>query len=381
MRNSPQPPPDPPADVGVAPPETRRVRSLQRAWAGLQRSAARAEHAADRALIALRSRIGSANKLSILTYRGFGSDDGVTVLGRVVEARTGALPSAEDSRWQNFRRVFRYFNTREVAGAQLTIRHGDARMTTLADEEGFFRARLPLPGGGSPGWDAAEIELTGCHLPGWKPIVSRAEVLVPSPQAAFGIISDIDDTVLETHVTQRLRMVWVTVSRNAHTRLAFPGTTELYRALVAGPQGRGDNPVFYVSKSPWNLYDFLIEFLDRHGLPRGPLFLRDVGLRAEAPLDFKSAAIDDIFATYPRLPFVLVGDSGERDPDIYVETAARHPGRVRAIYIREVRSSRRRRQELEQLAIEAARLGTQLLYVGHAEQAAEHARSFGLTTA
>ena len=203
-------------------------------------------------------------------------------------------------------------------------------------------------------------------------------MLIPHPRSTLGIVSDIDDTVLQTHVTERLRMLWVTFSRNAHTRLPFPGTTDLYRALVAGPTGTALNPVFYVSKSPWNLYDFLVQFLDKHGLPRGPLLLRDHGVTAEAPMDFKSACIDEVFGTYPGLPFVLIGDSGERDPDIYVETAARHRGRVLAIYIRDVGSSPARRRQLAVLAEEARRLGTEMLYLTHAGEALAHARRRGL---
>jgi phosphatidate phosphatase APP1 len=173
-------------------------------------------------------------------------------------------------------------------------------------------------------------------------------------------------------------MIWVTLSGNAYTRLPFAGTTALHQALAAGDSGPDHNPFFYVSKSPWNLYEFLVEFLEYQGLPRGPVFLRDVGLHHQAPLDFKATIIEQLFAAYPQLPFVLVGDSGERDPDIYLEIAARHPGRVRAIYIREVGGSARRRQQLVALAEEARRCGTEMLLLAHAHQALEHARQLGL---
>jgi phosphatidate phosphatase APP1 len=102
-----------------------------------------------------------------------------------------------------------------------------------------------------------------------------------------------------------------------------------YRALHAGI-----NPLFYVSKSPWNLYAPLVEFLDHQGLPAGPLVLRDFGLRMKK--NHKTEAIEAILGTYPGLPFVLIGDSGEQDPEIYADIARRFPGRVRAIYIRSV---------------------------------------------
>jgi phosphatidate phosphatase APP1 len=396
MRDSPAPPPDLLLSAALAPIETRRARARQRLWARLQRTAARVEHTFDRARAGLRRRFGHVGPLSILTYRGFGTKDRVVVLGRVVEAPNITLPQATDTAWQNVLRMFRHFNTREVPEAELEVRFAGTSTRVRTDEEGYFRSEFPRPPlppasdqGREPGrsdgdsrdhdsWHPVDLELCGCPLPGWAPLATRTEVLIPGPGATLGIVSDIDDTVLQTHVTRRLRMLWITFSRNAHTRLPFPGTTDLYRALVGGPTGTGRNPVFYVSKSPWNLYDFLIEFLDKHGLPRGPLMLRDLGVSAEAPLDFKSARIDEVFAAYPQLPFVLIGDSGERDPDIYVETAARHRGRVRAIYIRDVGSSPARRRQLGVLAEEARRLGTEMLYLAHAGEALAHARRRGL---
>jgi phosphatidate phosphatase APP1 len=367
----------------IAPAETRRMRARQRLWARMIRSAVRFELLFDRVRLGVRQRWGKAGKLAIITYRGFGTGDRVTVLGRVIESRAISLPNPNDTRWQNIMRVLRNFYTQEVPHSEVELRLGGVAARVKADDEGYFRVSLATPGlpMGIEGWTPVDLELTGCPLPGWAPLASRAEVLIPGARAALGIVSDIDDTVLQTHVTQRLRMLWLTVSRNAHTRLPFPGTSELYRALAAGPTGAGRNPVFYVSKSPWNLYDFLVQFLDKHGLPRGPLLLRDMGLSVEAPMDFKSACISELFAMYPRLPFVLIGDSGERDPDIYVETAARHPGRVRAIYIRDVGSSPARRRQLSALAIEAKRLGCEMLYLTHAREALAHARRRGLAAA
>jgi phosphatidate phosphatase APP1 len=170
-------------------------------------------------------------------------------------------------------------------------------------------------------------------------------------------------------------MIWVTLSGSAFTRMPFEGTSELYRALVAGATGRANNPVFYVSKSPWNLYDFLVDFMDYHELPRGPLLLRDIGLREAPPLDHKSAAVRLLFETYPALPFVLIGDSGERDPDIYLSIAARYPRRVRAIYIRDLGTKAGAQREA--YLAKARDLGTEMLWVSHARTAHEHARSRG----
>jgi phosphatidate phosphatase APP1 len=211
------------------------------------------------------------------------------------------------------------------------------------------------------------------------PVRATAEILIPREAADFAVISDIDDTVLQTHVTQKLKMIWVTLSGSAFTRIPFEGTSALYRALSVGASGGASNPIFYVSKSPWNLYDFLVDFMDYHELPRGPLLLRDVGLREAPPIDHKTAAVNRLLETYPSLPFILIGDSGERDPDIYLETAARYPGRVRAIYIRDLggRNAAKSGDRAEALCAKARGYGTEMLWLELAHDALEHARLRG----
>jgi phosphatidate phosphatase APP1 len=345
----------------------------------LRRLTARVRRGLDRLWWELRRRYGRVGPLQLLVYRGFGTPERVSLLGRVVEGGPAGRPSVHDGAWRNLARTVRRFIAHEVPGAVVRARLGSALYEAQTDEEGYFALELAparhTPGRG--GWLPLEVELAGCPVPGWRGVRARADVLVLE-RAQLGIISDIDDTILQTHVSRRLKMIWVTLAGNELTRLPFEGTSELYRALASGPSGQAQNPVFYVSKSPWNLYDFLIEFMERHQLPRGPLLLREAGLYNEAPLDFKGHALRHLFELYRELPFVLVGDNGERDPEVYLEVAALHPGRVRAIYIRDVGSDRRRARQLSAMVEEARRIGSEMLLVSHARQALAHARQLGL---
>ena len=159
--------------------------------------------------------------------------------------------------------------------------------------------------------------------------------------------------VLKTNATSVLRMAREVLFGNVHTRIPIPGVGAFYRALHTG--GGAANPLFYVSSSPWNLYDLLSEFLHLHDIPAGPMELRDWGLTAEEVLPtghkrHKREAIDEILGTYPALPFILVGDSGQEDPEIYREVVEAHPGRVLAIYIRSVVPAPHRIGAIEELA-------------------------------
>lgn len=359
-------------------PRTRTVRRRQRLWALVIRCLSRVERLVDQVVWGFRRRFGRLGPLQIVTYRSFGTAEHATLRGRVLEASVLERSLPADTRFRSFRRMLRRFNSREVPELSVRAELGSSDVSGLTDDEGYFDLQLRSPElPAASDWLTAEVEVVGSPLLGLVPVRATAEVLVPGASAELGVISDIDDTVIQTHVTQLLKMMWVTLSGGAFTRMPFEGTTELYRALAAGASGRAANPIFYVSKSPWNLYDFLVDFMDHHGLPRGPLLLRDIGLREAPPIDHKTYAVRGLLETYPNLPFILIGDSGERDPDIYLETAARYPGRILAIYIRDLggENAAKRGTRAEQLRARARAYGTEMLWIDHARLALEHARS------
>lgn len=254
-----------------------------------------------------------AREVIALPYLTYGTREKLTVCGRVLKDE---LIRPGESRWRNLVNFYRRLESDEVAGARVRA----ASVEAVSDREGYFR--LELPGDGATGWHAVDLELVA--PPGSDAV---ARVLVPSAEAKFGVISDIDDTIVESNVANKLKMLVTVVLNNARTRKPFKGVAAFYRALHAGV-----NPVFYVSKSPWNLYVPLVEYLEVQRLPLGPLMLRDFGFGMQK--DHKASAIAEIFETYPDMRFVLIGDSAEADPEIYAAMERRFPGRVLATYIR-----------------------------------------------
>jgi len=361
---------------------TRADRRRQRLRAASVRFFARLELVIDRVVWGLRQRFGRLGPLSIVAFRGFGTTAHVTVRGRVLEATALERSLPADSAFMSFRRMLRRFSSRELPEASVRARLGANSASGNTDDEGYFELSVvAADSDDAVGWRSGEVEVLAAKVRGLVPVRAPVELLIPGSDARLGIISDIDDTVLQTHVTRKLKMIWVTLWGSAFTRMPFVGTSDLYHALASGASGKESNPVFYVSKSPWNLYDFLIDFLDHNGLPRGPLLLRDIGLREAPPVDHKSAAVRGLLELYPELPFVLIGDSGERDPEIYLETAARHPGRIRAIYIRDLdgeNGTDAARERARTLCERARAYGSQMLWIEHASQALAHAAAHGL---
>ncbi|WP_210440007.1 App1 family protein [Nocardioides xinjiangensis] len=290
--------------------------------------------AAENAWDSARARRGASRTpahFRIESYGGHGTGAGVVVRGRVVD--DPPLSSAVEGEGVRAAvgRSVRAFLTDELPGVPLRVRVGDAEAAAVSDGEGYFRVRLE-PGPLAGPWATATVGLDGVHRGLTEPHTTEVRVRVPSQEAAFGVISDVDDTILETGVQRIGRMLLHTFTGSALTRTPFPGVVELYRDLA-----RGDtNPVFYVSSSPWNLHAFLDAFLLHRGFPLGPVLLRDL-LGTTEGREEKHDRIREVMQLHPDLPFVLVGDSGERDPEVYADIVREHPGRVLAVYIRETR--------------------------------------------
>jgi phosphatidate phosphatase APP1 len=346
----------------------------------------RADDLGDRLLEWTRVRLGHDDDATVVPYLGYAASSGAYVSGRVLRRPPLVSSSASDSRWRNLKNVYTSFATREVAHARIRACFAGACIEADADHEGYFEVAVrPEATPREPVWQTATFELIA-PTPS-DPANARATtaVLKPSPSARYAVVSDIDDTIVTTNVTSKTKMALTVLFSNAHTRMPFAGAPAFYRALRDGITGDEDNPFFYVSNGPWNLYPLIMEFLRLNDIPIGPLFLRDFGdelLFSSSPKDsHKVARIDALLQTYPDLPFVLIGDSGERDPEIYSEIVQRHGDRIRVIYIRSIDRSQRRLGALQELATQVSGTRTQFLLVPDSEFAAVHAASENLIRA
>ena len=265
-------------------------------------------------------------------YLGHGGAAGVVVRGRVLDDPPPMEAVEGEGVGPALRRTLLGFLTDELPGVPLRIDVAGATVETVTDAEGYFLARLrPDPERLSSPWTSGTVELAGEFRGLTAPHRTPIEVRVPGPEARFGILSDVDDTILETGVERAWHMIRQTFTGSALTRTPFPGAADLYRDFAAGL-----NPAFYVSSSPWNLHSFLVAFLRHRDFPLGPVLLRDL-LGTSAGREQKHGRILEVLDLHPELKFVLLGDSGEKDPEIYADIVRERPGRILAVYIREVR--------------------------------------------
>jgi phosphatidate phosphatase APP1 len=340
-------------------------------------AAARLHAGAGALLLTVKRRTGLLQPLRVQPYRGHGTPQEVHLKGRVRE-EPGVVPAAGPvSAWRNVVTMARRFTAAPIPGASVTVRLADTEREVTTDAEGYFRVTLQSRSGLTPGWHESHVHLQRPLTPRQMQESALGRVLVAPPTAAFGVISDLDDTVLHTGLTDALVTARIVLLNNAYTRTPFHGVAQFYSALRDGPGGDGQHPLFYVSSSPWNLYDLVEDFLAVHGIPEGPLFLRAWGLDADSlpgggHAGHKSVQIQRLLDTYPDLDFVLIGDSGQEDPEIYRDVALSSPGRIRAVYIRDVTTAERDR-EVHAIAAEVRAIGVDFLLVADTLAAAQHA--------
>ncbi|MEO1060096.1 MAG: phosphatase domain-containing protein [Actinomycetota bacterium] len=305
----------------------RIVHAIEQVWDGIRRRARR-----------------PPRELTIITYLAHGSTEEVVVRGRVLAGRPVAAATEHERLGPRVKRMASRFMTSELPGVCLMIRLGGDSVEVVTDEEGYFVGELShLSLAPEPRRRSLTVEVRGswAHL---RVHAGEPEAVIVAPDAERLLISDIDDTVLLTNATNRFRTVLTTLTGSAWTRSGFDGAAELYRGLVASPTD-DELPCCYVSSSPWNLYDFLVAFLDRAGLPSGPIFLRDYGIDEDRFItgdhhDHKSAAIDELLRVHAA-PVVLSGDTGEHDPEIFRDVIRRHGDRVAGVLLREVGAAAR----------------------------------------
>ncbi len=342
--------------------------------------------AVERRLAAALVRLGGP--VRVHPFHGFGADGRVRLGGRVLvgappRPRTSA-PRATDGtprgRWAVVRANLLPFLTLEVPRARVRLQLGDRIAVVRADGGGYLRAELE------------DVALTaGRHTATLTPEEpsgrsSTVVVHVLDPATDVAVVSDIDDTIVDSGVAHGLRATLATaLVREQSTRVPLEGAPELYRALARG--GEHHRPFFYLSTSPWDLAGFLQGFLVRHGFPDGPLLLMDWGPSTTgAPRlsrsEHKLAALRDLARQLPRVRFVLIGDTGQQDPSVYAAFAREHPGRVACVYVRRAGDPGAQADaRADRAAAVLADCGVPFLVTGDSAEMLRHARTLGLADA
>ena len=263
---------------------------------------------------------------AVVPFSGYASASHARVLGRIVLAPASVDPAARRG-IPGWRRLL----TLESPGTEVEIELDGTTTTVTSDEAGIIDARLPISTPLEPGTTKALL-----HLHDREPVPANVHVATTEP--VRGVVCDIDDTVWVTGISHPARAAWRTLSGTSATRRSVPGMARLLRSSI---EGQVHPPVVYLSNGPWNLVGPVSRFLQRNDFPAGAVLMTDWGITPHRWFrdgrQHKSSSLARLIEDLPHVRWVLVGDDGEHDPDLYQDLAHAHPDRVAAIALRHVR--------------------------------------------
>lgn len=337
-----------------------------------------AENYVDNITLNVKKKMGWLGPVIILPYHGFGNSQKAFMKGRVLEDEKIRQPDQISNPLQNIWTLYKRYESDEIPGLRVKATFYNQSKEIISDEEGYFEVDFDIHDEKlkSENWHEIHFELLDQVSPKDQ-LEAKGKIMIPGTQSTFGVISDVDDTILISNATNFLKKASVMLLNNASTRKPFEGIAAFYRALQRGNSNNDFNPIFYVSSSEWNLFDLLKNFCEIHEIPRGPFLLRDVGVSENKFIksghgEHKLDKIKRIMGIYPDLPFILIGDSGQKDPEIYRKVAMGKPDRIKGIYIRDV-TSPERDKEVKAIAEEVGKSGIEMKLVKDSLEAAEHA--------
>ncbi|MBS1675055.1 MAG: DUF2183 domain-containing protein [Actinobacteria bacterium] len=261
---------------------------------------------------------------TIVPFPGYGGPGWVRVVGRVLilpKSRTDAKAGKDASvrGWRSFVGI-------PVSFATVTITIAGVTHEVTADRGGVVDCRIPADL--AAGWQEMTMAVEA-----QDPIPAR--VFVVAEDVRFGVVSDVDDTVMVTALPRPLIAAWNSFVVDEHARTPVPGMAVLLERLMRDNPG---SPMIYLSTGAWNIAPTLNRFLSRHLFPAGAMLLTDWGPTHDrwfrSGRDHKLGNLARLAEEFPHVRWLLIGDDGQHDEAIYGQFLVEHPDNVAAVAIR-----------------------------------------------
>lgn len=268
---------------------------------------------------------------TVIPYVGYGTSEWVRVLGRVALLRSDGNGAPhidvkyQDGRVRGWRSFLIVHAPHEVIKVYIDNKYiGDITADSGGVLDSHIQTKL------RPGWH----RITFVSAAG---IRSASRVFITKPGIKFGVVCDIDDTILNTMLPKPLVAAWNSFVLNEHARLSVPGMPVLLDELQHQNPGA---PFIYLSTGAWNVAPALGRFLKRNLYPIGAMLLTDWGPTTErffrSGADHKRTELRRLALEFPDVKWLLIGDDGQHDEMLYKEFVSAHPENVCAVAIRQL---------------------------------------------
>ena len=270
----------------------------------------------------------------LLSFYALSNGKSMIAIGQLTYSSLRDFSFKNYGRRKTFRSILALYRTRFFDHEAIELEFDSGTYKTITDEAGSFFLEVN---------DAAAVrELTSIKLINGQS-VELVEGLytrtVHTVQSSEIIVSDIDDTLLHSHISNKLLKFRTLLFTSVEKRKAVKEMMKVIHDFA----DTGTEP-FYLSNSEQNLYPLIYRFLRNNNFPRGPLFLkqmrhlRDVFRRKDILKRdvHKLTTLEKLLRFFPDKKFILIGDNTQNDLKIYLSTSQKFPESVRAVIIRKV---------------------------------------------
>ncbi len=322
---------------------------------------------------------------AVKVYDGFGDQKEIIIYGHVLKVSPLPRQKYRNNIFINMFALMRLFMIVPKRNARVILDwNGEAHETKTGDD-GLFKFEWKPVGRVAPGWHNVTVRYVSNSNEAVVIATGEGTVFIPH-EYQFNFISDIDDTFLISYSNSILKRLFVLFTNNARSRKPFEGVANHYRLLsMAHATTSIPNPFFYVSSSEWNLYFYIREFSRKENMPRGILLLNqikrfgDLLKSGQGKHSGKYVRIVRILESYPDHKYILLGDNSQEDPEIYYRVVRDFPGKIFAVYIRNV--NKRKDIETKSFLKRIETTGVHSCYFVHSREAIAHSKFLGLIDA
>ncbi len=277
-------------------------------------------------------------------YSCYGNEKQIIVDGRLIVKRNFLVVSKDDSWLQNTWRKGKEIVNGELKHSKVFLSLDGITHQSKSDDEGYFDFNITMKEPLKSGYHKVSLLLVN------QDFQTNCNLLIIPKENSIGIISDFDDTVIVSDVSSKIDFIKNLFLLNYKQRKVVPNIAQKFHQILSENPTPKLSALFFITGSPRQLFPSIQKFLDYHHFPPRILITKQAHGDKNDPLfdqfTYKQKRIEDLIALYPQKKWVLFGDSGEKDREVYLYIRDKYPQNIVGIWIRDVESGEVRKCSL-----------------------------------
>jgi len=277
-------------------------------------------------------------KSNIVVYNAYGNTHHIIIQGRMEKEKSYKKVKKNDSWFTNIFRRLRELKKDEIKSKNIIATINQKSFITKGDSEGYFKFDIKTKKGLKSGYQNIELQIQN------NPDIKKVKATIIGSKPLIGIISDFDDTLIISNVTNKIKLGINTMFKNYKQRKMVLGMAEKFEKILSQNPKGAPSTLFILSGSPQQLFKPINSFLNYHNFPKRVLILKKAHGDNKDPLTdqfaYKTQKIEQLIKLYPNIKWIMFGDSGEKDLQVYRFIKSKYPNRVKEYYIRDIQSGK-----------------------------------------